>query len=211
MRIVLLAAALVLIGLSTVLFIVGERRHPGNSSRVPSRYIVSGRVTGSMQGTPWVGTVAMLGVEKVFLAADGAFRFVIPPGEYSFVICCSPRFESIRRAVVVSDHDIHLELVARPLIEISGRVVIVDSARPPHGFLVAARLPGTNVVDKAYTAPDGTFAFHLMEGQWRIDIDNLPAGYTRGVVTFGEARLPNDILTLGPEVDSSAELRIPLH
>jgi hypothetical protein len=32
-------------------------------------------------------------------------------------------------------------------------------------------------VDRAATAVDGTFTFHLLEGHWEIDMENLPGKY----------------------------------
>lgn len=166
--------------------------------------MVIGHVRGDMPGTPWAGAVAMLGAERVTLGEDGAFRFAVMPGRYHLKICCSEYFQSIDREVLVEKNDVVLDLTANPLIEINGRLEVQRSTPVPSGFLVTAALEGTNVVDRATTAADGTFTFHLLAGHWEIRVENLPAGYRISSITFGEEKVRDRRITLAKDAASLA-------
>ena len=137
--------------------------------------MVTGHVRGDLRGQPREGTVAMLGTERVILGEDGAFRFAVMPGRYHLKVCCSQRFQAIDREVVVEKSDIVLDLDPNPLAEIKGHLEIPERAKVPYELHILAALEGTNVVDRAVAAADGTFTLHLLAGDWEIRVDNLPA------------------------------------
>src|SRR5262245_4079560 len=87
-----------------------------------ARFSVRGRVTGDFPDKPWAGTVASLGGEKMTLTEDGTFRFSRAPGTYILKICCSDRFRWIYREVMIIDRDVHLELVAQPIVDVPGQL-----------------------------------------------------------------------------------------
>src|SRR5688572_32100639 len=153
MRVLLVGAALMLMFVSAMLFLVGERK---GSGRLPpqSRYSITGYVTGDFAGAPWAGTVAKLGPEQALIPPNGRFNFVVPPGRHTINVCCSSEFQAIEQVVDVVDRDLELILVARPLIEVSGTIT-VDGLQALQGFAVSAALRGTNVVGRAVSDADG--------------------------------------------------------
>jgi hypothetical protein len=206
MRVILLGVALVLISASFVAFLLGVSP-PGNV-RI-QRSMVTGQVRGDLPGQPWTGTVVTLGREQTILAADGAFSFAMMPGRYNLSVCCSEHFQAINREVIVEKSDIALDLAVNPLKEIKGRLEIRGGTQIPYGYILSARLDGTNVVDRVTTATDGTFTFHLLEGDWEIQMDNLPSKYKIVSMTLGEEKVRDRRFTLARGGPSLA-LRIAL-
>ena len=201
MRVLFLVVALVLIAASLAAFLWGG---PGPAGARTQRSMVMGHVRGDLPGSPWAGTVVTLGPEYVILGQDGAFSFAMMPGRYSLKVCCSERFQAIDREVVVGRSDISLDLEPNPLTEVKGRLEIQGGTQVPYGFLISASLQGTNVVDRAATAVDGTFTFHLLPGDWEIRMDNLPAEYKIASITLGEEKVRDRRFTLAKGVTSLA-------
>lgn len=192
MRVFLLVVALVLISASVVAF-VWDGSVPVEGVQ---RSIVSGRLSWDLSDRPWGGAVVSLGTESEVLAPDGEFRFSMLPGRYRLKICCSVRFQGIDQEVIVEKNDIALKLVAIPLTEIAGRLTVQGDAQVPYGFLVTASMPGTNMVARVATETDGTFKFHLLEGNWELRMENLPAEYRIASMTLGEEKLREGKFTL---------------
>jgi len=202
MRVILLSIALALIFASFVAFLWGGAV-PGHGRT--QRSMVTGQVRGDLPDQPWAGTVVTLGTEYAILGPDGAFSFAMMPGRYNLNVCCSRRFQGINtEVVVVENRDIALNLEANPLTEIQGRLVIQGGIQVPYGYLLSARLDGTNVVDRVTTAVDGTFAFHLLEGNWEIHMDNLPEEYKIVSMTLGEEKVRDRRFTLAKGAGSLA-------
>jgi hypothetical protein len=206
MRVLLLAAALMLMFASFVTFLVGGTAP--RRARV-HRVLVAGQVRGDLPGQPWAGTVASLGPEYTILGPDGTFSFAVMPGRYNLSVCCSQSFQAINREVVVEQTDIALALEPKPLMEIKGRLVIQGGTQVPYGYILSARLEGTNVVDRVATAVDGTFAFHLMAGNWEIHMENLPTQYKIVSMKLGEEKVRDRRFTLA-EGAASLPLQIAL-
>jgi hypothetical protein len=192
MRVFLLIVALVLISASVVAF-VWDGSVPVEGVQ---RSIVSGRLRWDLADRPWSGAVVSLGTENELLTADGEFKFAMLPGRYRLKICCSVRFQGIDQEVIVGKNDIALDLVATPLTEIAGQLTVQGGAQVPYGYLISAAMDGTNMVDRAATAVDGTFKFHLLEGNWEIRLENLPAEYKVVSMTLGEEKLRDRKFTL---------------
>jgi len=207
MRVLLVTVALALITASLVAFLWGGA---GDAQTRVQRSIVSGRVTGEMSDHPWIGSVVELGPERAILSEDGRFSFAVMPGPYSLKVCCSMRFAAISKDLVVGADDIKLDLPVEPLTQIQGHVVIQKSTQVPYGFLVTASRTGTNVVDRAATAIDGTFAFHLMEGLWKASLENLPEGYTLVSMTLGDEKISDGTFQLSKGAPDSLALQITL-
>ena len=195
MRVFLVGAALMVMFVSAMLFLVGERKTSGRVA-APGRFQVTGHVTGDFAGTPWAGTVAKLGTEQALIPPDGRFNFVVSPGRYPVGVCCSPDFQAIEDTVEVIDRNVEITLVARPLIEVTGEVSGDLSSR--QGFTISARLQGTNVVDRAVTAADGRFLLRLREGTWAIDVDELPAGYAKPEVRYEGGKAGENFVVVAP-------------
>jgi hypothetical protein len=192
MRVFLLVVALVLISASVVAF-VWDGSVPVQAVQ---RSIVSGRLTWDLSDRPWGGAVVSIGTENAVLAPDGEFRFAMLPGRYRLKICCSVRFQGIDQEVIVEKNDIALEIMAVPLTEIAGRLTVRGDAQVPYGFLVTASMAGTNMVARASTEADGSFKFHLLEGNWEVRMENLPAEYKIASMTLGEEKLREGKFTL---------------
>jgi hypothetical protein len=210
MKLALLVVAVALISASILVFIgIGPSTAPPRPQS--ERVLVSGRVVGDdLPDRPWTGTIIYFGSEQAVLTRDGRFRFSALPGTHILTVCCSPRFQRIYREITVADRDIELELVARPLKEILGRLIIRGQPQLAEQVEVSAKLVGSNMVDRTVTAPDGTFAFHLMEGDWQVNVENLPEGYTVHSMTLGGRQLPDGVLKIAGMIDSSLTLQITL-
>lgn len=185
MRVFLLVVALILISASVVAF-VWDGSVP---VEVVQRSIVSGRIGWDLPDHPWAGTVVSLGTENAIIAPDGEFKFSMLPGRYRLKVCCSTRFQGIDQEVLVEKTDIALNLVATPLTEIAGQLTVQGNAQVPYGFLISAAKAGTNMVARTATEADGTFKLHLLEGDWEIRMENLPAEYKVVSMTLGEDKL----------------------
>jgi hypothetical protein len=208
MRVVFLVVALLLIAASVIAFV--WIRPPVAAGPGLERVWVSGRVTGSFPDHPWAGTVVYLGSEHAVLTQDGRFSFAALPGTHILTVCCSARFQHIYKEVTVTDRRLEIELVAQPLKEIPGRLVIRGGEELASGFIISARHLESNVVDRAVTSLDGTFALHVMEGDWQVAVENLPDGYALRSITLGEHKLRERTLTIGRIDDPSLPLQITL-
>lgn len=206
MKRVLLVAALLLMAASLLAPLwLRSSRHP---PAVLQRRLVAGRLTGNYSDPPWVGAVVSFGNEQAVLAADGSFSFSKFPGTYVLTVCCSVRFQTVYREITVGDHDQNIEIPAEPLLEISGQLV-----NPP-GFQRAVRISarhiGTNTVDSTFIAADGTFKFHVMKGDWRVDLNNLPPGLTVRSMALDGQELRESTFTITSVTGPSLALRIML-
>jgi hypothetical protein len=207
MKVTFLVVALILIAAAVLAFVWIPSTTGGIRSQ---RVLVSGRVTGDLPDHPWAGTVIRLGSEQSILTDDGSFRFAVLPGTYILTVCCSGRFQGIREEITVADRDLDLSLIAHPLKEIPGRLVIRGGEQLAYGFIVSATLDGSNIVERAVTALDGTFALHVMEGDWQVAVENLPEGYTLQSMTFGDQKLRERRLTVASLTEPSLPLQITL-
>lgn len=210
MKVAFLILALALILASVVAFVwIGPSAVPLKPRS--ERVLVSGRVVGGdLPDHPWAGTVIHLGSERAVLTRDGRFGFSALPGTHILTVCCSARFQRIYREVTVTDRDIELELIARPLKEIPGRLVLRGGKQLSERLMISAKLTGSNIVDRTFTEMDGTFALHLMEGDWKVDVENLPDGVTVRSVMFGERPLRERTLSISSMNDPSLPLQITL-
>jgi hypothetical protein len=123
-------------------------------------------------------------------------------------VCCSLRFQRIYREIKVDDKDQYLEISAEPLREISGQ--LVDPPEFQRAVKISAHLIGTSTVDWAVISSDGTFAFHVMEGDWRVDFADLPAGVAVRSMTLNGEELREQTFTITSARGPSLPLRITL-
>src|SRR5262245_42861111 len=113
---------------------------------IPQREWVRGIVTGEFPDQPWAGAAVYVGDERSILKADGKFEFALFPGAYIVKVCCSERFEPIRRKVEVKDQAQFVELHAEPLLKVPGRLVVPEGAELNSLASVSARRIYTNSV-----------------------------------------------------------------
>ena len=175
-----------------------------------ARFSISGRITGEFPDHPWEGTIAYLGAEKIVLAKKGTFQFSRSPGTYILKICCSERFRWIYREVTVTDRDVHLDLVAEPLVEVPGQMIILDEKVPRAKLKISAWLMGTNVLETAVTLADGSFNLHLTQGKWQVDVENAPKGHVVEWTTFGGEKLTDRTFIIVGKATPSLPLQIAL-
>ena len=176
----------------------------------PGRSIVSGRITGDFLDHPWAGTVVYLGNQKQTLGPDGRFRIAMLPGVHILRVCCTKRFQDIYREVTVVDRDVSLELRARPLLEIVGNVRTLNGEPLRRALIVSARLLGSNRFDRSVVYSDGTFYFHLVEGDWQVDLENLAVEQTVASMTLDGRELRDQKFTVRSVTGPSLTLRITL-
>jgi hypothetical protein len=192
MKVIFLVVALLLIGASVAAFLFSG----GPAVEGPHRFFVSGQLRGEVADKPWAGTFAQLGTDNVILGEDGAFKFAVLPGRYRLFVCCSPRFQGINKEVVVEKADVSLDLEVTPLTEIKGQLAIQGGTQVPYGYLISAALAGSNIVDHAETDVDGSFKFHLMQGDWEIRMDNMPPQFKIVSIKLGEEKVADRKFTL---------------
>jgi hypothetical protein len=210
MKAFLLTVALLLMAaaLSTPLWV-----RTATSARRPPRLhktAVSGRIKGEFTDAPWAGVPLSLGSENFTLKPDGKFSFTVVPGIHILKVCCSKRFQQIYREIEVEDRDLYFELEARPLLEIAGYLSTPRGKPLNYALNVSASRIGTNIVDRAVIASDGSFAFHLMEGDWRLELDNLKVGHILDSVTLDGAEIHDQKFTISNVYGPALPLRISL-
>jgi len=210
MRRFLLIIALALMGVSATspLWVGWTRR--GDAVRRYQRVMVSGRVVGEFSESPWEGTVVSLGTETKPLAADGTFSFAALPGVHILRVCCSKRFQSIYREVSVDDKDVHLELTAEPLREIAGRVLTPTQKPIREALKVSMKLVGTNRRDRGVVYSNGTFFFHLIKGDWQVELENLSEDHKLESITLDGREISDGKFTISSVKGPSLPLRITL-
>ena len=175
-----------------------------------ARFWVKGKVRGDFPDKPWAGTVAYLGGEKATLTEAGTFQFSRSPGTYILKICCSDRFRWIYREVLILDRDVHLDLVAQPIVDVPGRLIVFDESMRRSQLKISAWLVGTNVIEKAVTLADGSFTLHLVEGKWQVDVDNAPKGHDVEWVSYGGEKVSSRTFTIEDKKSPSLPLQIAL-
>jgi len=210
MKAFLLAVALLLMAaaLSTPLWV-----RPSTSARRPPRLhksVVSGRIKGEFTDAPWAGIPLSLGSENVTLKPDGRFSFTVVPGIHILKVCCSVRFQQIYREIEVEDRDLYFELEARPLLKIVGYLSTPPEKPLNYALKVSARRIGTNTVDRTVIAFDGSFALHLTEGDWRVELDNLKVGHVLDSVMLDGVQIHDQQFTISNVYGPALPLRISL-
>jgi len=154
--------------------------------------------------------ILYLGTEALALKEDGRFSFTVTPGTHILKVCCSQRFRQIYREIEVEDRDLYFELEARPLLKIAGQLSTPNEKPVNYALNVSAWLIGTNTVDRTVVQSDGSFAFHLTEGDWRIELDNLRAGYTLHSITLDGVEVRDQQFTISNVYGPALPLRITL-
>jgi hypothetical protein len=202
-----LALALMLTAIVTTSFVDGPSLP---FTHQYARFWLGGRVTGDFPDKPWAGTIAYLGGEKMTLTEEGTFKFSRSPGTYILKICCSDRFRNIYREVLITDRDVHLELTAQPVVDVPGRLIVLDESVKRSSLRISAWLVGTNVIENAVTLADGSFTLHLVEGNWQVDVDNAPKGHDVEWVTYGDEKVASRTFTIADEKSPALPLQIAL-
>jgi hypothetical protein len=145
---------------------------------------------------------SITGAPRAAVNPDGSFTFTnVQPGSYIAITIPSPNVAS-QTAVTVGIQDINdLQVVPPATIPIPGRIEIEGGSN-----LKAASIPMTMecyhlpVSTPLFTVqPDATFKIHVLEGENRLVLRNVPANYSVASMTYG-----NTDLLRGPLVPDPA-------
>jgi len=120
------------------------------------------------------------------------------------------RFQQIYREIEVEDRDLYFELEARPLLKIVGYLSTPPEKPLNYALKVSARRIGTNTVDRTVIAFDGSFALHLTEGDWRVELDNLKVGHVLDSVMLDGVQIHDQQFTISNVYGPALPLRISL-
>jgi hypothetical protein len=175
-----------------------------------ARFFITGKVTGDFPDHPWEGTLAYLGGEKMALTKEGTFEFSRSPGTYILKVCCSSRFRYIYEEVTLVDRNVNLNLIAEPIVDVPGQLIVLDESLPRARVKISAWLKNTNVVEYSVTLADGSFTLHLVQGKWQVDVENAPKGHAVEWTTFGGERLTDRTFTIVGKTSPSLPLQIAL-
>jgi hypothetical protein len=175
-----------------------------------NKSVVSGRIKGDFTDSPWAGMNLFFGAERVTLREDGKFSFAVMPGIHILRMCCSDRFRHIYREIEVEDRDLYFELEAQPLLKIKGQLATPDEKPLKYVLNLSASLVGTTTVDRTFVASDGSFVFHLTEGDWQIELDNLGVEHTLDSMTLDGVELRDQKLSISDVHGPALALRITL-
>ena len=119
---------------------------------------------------------------SMIVPADGTFAIEgVPPGRYTVGVTPAPG--SSRQQIVLSDKDVDIELVVKPTIAASGKVVVEGDGPRPRVLL--RFFTGTVLVVSSSVAQNGSFNVQVPLGNYRLDVGGLPAGYRLKSVTAG--------------------------
>lgn len=212
MKAFLLTVALLLMtaALTTPLWVRSSTSMPSRPQPRLNKVVVSGRIKGDFTDAPWKGMDLVFGSERTTLREDGKFSFAVMPGTHILKMCCSERFRQIYREIEVEDRELYFELEAQPLLKIAGHVSTPREKPLEYALNVSAWLIGTNTVDRTIVASDGSFAFHLTEGDWRIELDNLREGYVLHSITLDGVEVHDQKFTISNVDGPALPLRITL-
>ena len=135
------------------------------------------------------------------VADDGTFELRhVRSGTYSFQV--SPAI-GMRPVSIVVDRDIAgLELAMPKLFDIAGTVTIEGRANSSGLFEAGRGTASTMIFDGpirpvAGIQPDGTFKVTVPEGEYRLHVDRLSAGYYIKTLTAGQRDLFSNRLQVG--------------
>jgi hypothetical protein len=212
--------------------------HPLNVSREDSaelQIVVTGpergpfKVSGRVEGIDpenisrgaaavWMSAPGFVEELETRVAPDGTFEFPRVFPERYLPVVTAPELVHLndhRLPVVVSDSDIKdLVLVVPKQRALSGRIIIEDGAAAPHLGLTVTSQDADGRGSSSITLPidsqaNGEFHITLPDGQRKLDIADIPAGYSLKSFTYGNTDLRRTPLTLGSG-DRLEEFRIVL-
>ena len=136
------------------------------------------------------------------VASDGKFELPsVPAGTYT--VRTLPGSMTAQATVVVADREIS-GVVVPGFAELSGTVVLQDGEKLPSMspalMIQAVSAKGTTLATAI--RPDGGFRFPLIEGEYRISMGKLPAGFVVKSMVYGAT----DLLGGPLKLDGSGEL-----
>ncbi len=154
---------------------------------------------------------SITGAPRVPVNSDGSFTFTnVQPGSYVAITIPSPNV-SLQTEVRVGKQDIDdIQVVPPATIQIPGRIEIEGG-----GKLKAVSVPMTievyhlPVSTPLFTIqPDATFKIHVLEGENRLLLRNVPADYSVVSMTYGNSDLLRNPLV--PDPSNTEGIRIVL-
>jgi hypothetical protein len=129
------------------------------------------------------------------VARDGKFEVSVPAGTYS--IRTLPGDLMPHATVIVAGREIS-GLIVPGFLELTGNVLLQDGQRLPHlsPALMIQATPVKGATRATAVRPDGEFRFPLIEGEYRMSLGKLPAGFVLKSMVYGTADLLNAPLNL---------------
>ncbi len=139
-------------------------------------------------------------VTSTVAGPDGSFRFThLGSGSYSLSTTI-PGSEDVPVEIVDRDLDSVTLKVPRSVM-LSGSVVVEGRAARPQFALRFSRR-GTSFAVNVPVRQDGSFAAQLLEGEYRVQVRNVPAGYYLKTLAAGTVNLLAQPLKIGAEVSA---------
>jgi hypothetical protein len=119
---------------------------------------------------------------NLIVPSDGSFAFDgVPPGRYTIGV--SPTYGTSPQQIVLSDKDLEIELVIRPTVVASGKVVVEGNGARPRINLHF--MSGATAAASLGVSSNGTFNVQLPAGTYRLEVGGVPPGYRLKSVTAG--------------------------
>lgn len=126
------------------------------------------------------------------VASDGSFTFSnVPEDSYSVRLTPAPLGWSPTNLVVQGANVTGTEIILPATFEIAGRIAVEDGSSLPTlargaPISIQARGPAGNEVATATVNDDGSFAFRVVKGQYRISVPAIPSNYAVKAITSSE-------------------------
>jgi hypothetical protein len=133
---------------------------------------------------------------NLIVPSDGSFAFDgVPPGRYTIGV--SPTYGTSPQQIVLSDKDLEIELVIRPTVVASGKVVVEGNGARPRINLHF--MSGATAAASLGVSSNGTFNVQLPAGTYRLEVGGVPPGYRLKSVTAGSMDWSKTILLFKSE------------
>jgi hypothetical protein len=145
---------------------------------------------------------------ETLVADDGTFEILhVAPGRYTLIVNPAPGMQP--QPIVVPDRDLlGVEVNVPRLFSIKGTVTTESGSTRPR--FVLAFEGGRYRTTAEATAGQGTFATQLPEGDYRLVINGLPAGYYLKSIAAGETDLINKPLKVAADTGATDAIKIAL-
>jgi hypothetical protein len=165
------------------------KTEPGN----PARVVISGPV-----------------LAETGIGADGTFVARVPPGAYVAWVVPGAQVASAQN-IDVKGNEVQADLTVRRQVEGIVRVVMDNAGALPDLSQAIVAAVRSNGISRSSIRPDGTFLLVMAEGEQRIEVANLPAGYKVKAINLGPTSLLGQPLRFeGPEIPSIVDILVTL-
>jgi hypothetical protein len=184
-----------------------------NLSPAASGVRVAGRVVfppnrQSARTTLLMNSASGIARREIVIADDGTFEVPhVAAGRYTFMVNPAPGMQP--QPIVVPDRDLlGVEVSVPRLFSVSGTVT-TESGSPRPRFVLAFEGVRYRTTAEA-AAGQGTFAAQLPEGEYRLVINGLPAGYYLKSISVGETDLIAKQLKISADANPATPIKVSL-